>query len=146
MAREQLDPARLRLRRAVQYQEAGRDLYGPAMGDMAHGYALNHLGKGYRLRTEIAVAQGRIDSAARHYQQARRTMLAAIDVAPTLGYPFGHLFDLLRLVEDRGLENALALNVGEERTALRRRLESLEGEKGREVRRWLEEHYPEVWS
>jgi tetratricopeptide (TPR) repeat protein len=146
MARGQLGPARLRLRRAADYQEAGRDLYTPPMGDLARAYALNHLGKSYRLRTEIAVAQGRIDSAARHFVDARQTMLAAIDAAPELGYPFGHLFDLLRLVEEKGLEESLDLSVAEERTALRHRLEALEDERGCEARRWLAGHYPEVWG
>jgi tetratricopeptide (TPR) repeat protein len=146
MARGQFGPARLRLRRAVDYQEAGRDLYGPPMGDLARAYALNHLGKSYRLRTEIAVAQGRIDSAARHFADARHTMLEAIDAAPELGYPFGHLFDLLRLVEEKGLAEAFDLNVAEERAALRRRLEALDDERGREARRWLEGHYAEVWG
>jgi tetratricopeptide (TPR) repeat protein len=146
MARGQLGPARLRLRRAVIYQEAGRDLYGPPMSDLAQAYALNHLGKSYRLRTEIAVAQGRIDSAARHFAAARRVLLQAIDGAPGLGYPFGHLFDLLRLVEEKGLEEAFDLSVAEERAALRKRLEALERDRGREARRWLEGHYPEVWG
>jgi tetratricopeptide (TPR) repeat protein len=145
IARGQLGPARLRLHRAVAFQEAGRDLYGPPMGDLARAFALNHLGKSYRLRTEVAVAQGRIDSAARHFADARSTMLEAIDVAPELGYPFGHLFDLLRLVEEKGLEEALGLSVAHERSALRERLEALDGERGRELRTWLRAHYPEVW-
>jgi tetratricopeptide (TPR) repeat protein len=145
IARARLGPARVRLQRAVAYQESGHDLYGPPMGEMARAFALNHLGKSYQLRTEVAVAQGRIDSAARHFADARRTMLEAIDVAPDLGYPFGHLFDLLRLVKDKGLEEVLGLDVAQERADLRRRLEALESERGREERAWLQTHYPEVW-
>jgi hypothetical protein len=146
IARGQWGPARARLRRAAELQEAGRDLYAPPMGDLARAYALNHLGKSYRLRTEIAVAQGRIDSAARHFADARRTMLAAIAAAPALGYPFGHLFDLLRLVEEKELAEAFDLNVEEQRTALRHRLEALDNERGREAQEWLRAHYSEVWG
>ncbi|MBN1657327.1 MAG: SIR2 family protein [Anaerolineae bacterium] len=146
MARGRLDAARLRLRRAVDYQEAGRDLYAPPMGGMACAYALNHLGKGYRLRTEIAMTQGRVDDAARHFEAARQTLLAAIEVAPTLGYPFSHLFDLLRLAEEKGLEKALNLSVAHERAALRRQLETMDEEEGYAVREWLARHYPEVWQ
>ncbi|HSJ55532.1 MAG TPA: SIR2 family protein, partial [Anaerolineae bacterium] len=141
MARGRLDAARLRLHRAVGYQEAGRDLYAPPMGRMARAYALNHLGKGYRLRTEIAVTQGRIDDASHHFAAARRALLAAIDTAPALGYPCGHLFDLLRLVEEKGLEQALCLSVADERAALRRQLEAMDDEEGYEVREWLGRYY-----
>ncbi len=151
IARGQLHPARQRLQQAVACQEQGRDLYRKRMGDLAQAFALNHLGKGYRLRTEIAMAQGRIDSAGRHYVQARQTLLDAIELAPSLGYPFGHLFDLLRLVEEKGLEESLGICVADERLTLRRRLDDAglpadRGEPEPQARIWLKAHYPEVWS
>ncbi len=146
IARDQLGPARQRLQQAVEYQERGRDLYRSEMGDWARAFALNHLGKSHRLLTEIAVAQGRMDSASHSFGRARQTLLEAIDTAPGLGFPFGHLFDLLRLVEEKGLEDSLDLSLCEERAALSTRLDNLDDPWGRETKEWLRAHYPEVWT
>ncbi len=146
MARGQWEPARRWLETAIAHQEAGRDLYRPPMGAEARAFALNHLGKSHRLCVEIAVAQGQVDRAAHHFTRARETLLAAVDALPPLGYPFGHLFDLLRLVEEKGLAASLGVDVGAERAALRARLEGLSDDRGRAAREWLRAHYPEVWQ
>jgi tetratricopeptide (TPR) repeat protein len=146
IARGQLAPARQRLRQAVACQEQGLALYLQEMEGLPLAFALNHLGKAYRLRTEIAVAQGRMDSASRHFALADETFWKAIEASPVLGYPFGHLFDLLRLVEERGLAESLGVHVDQERSALRQRLDNLESACGQEARTWLRTHYPEVWQ
>jgi hypothetical protein len=146
VARGRLEPARQRLETAIAHQEAGRDLYRPPMGDQARAFALNHLGKSYRLCVEIAVAQGQIDLVLRHFARAREVLLTAVAVLPGLGYPFAHLFDLLRLAEDKGLAAALGIDVAAERAALRARLDGLDDEWGRQARRWLRGYYPEVWG
>jgi tetratricopeptide (TPR) repeat protein len=153
IARGQLEPARRRLEAAIAHQEAGRDLYRPPMGDQARAFAFNHLGKSHRLCVEIAVAQGRLDRAVRHFRHAREALLAAVEALPGLGYPFGHLFDLLRLVEEKGLAVSLGIDVGAERAALRAQLDALDDEWGRSAREWgrsarewLRGHYLEVWE
>jgi tetratricopeptide (TPR) repeat protein len=146
IARGQLEPARRRLEAAIAHQEAGRDLYRPPMGDQARAFAFNHLGKSHRLCVEIAVAQGRLDRAVRHFRYAREALLAAVEALPGLGYPFGHLFDLLRLVEEKGLAVSLGIDVAAERAALRAQLDALDDEWGRSARGWLRGHYPEVWG
>ena len=146
VARGQLEPARRRLEAAIAHQEAGRDLYRPPMGDQARAFALNHLGKSHRLCVEIAVAQGRMDRAVRHFRRAREALLAAVEALPGLGYPFGHLFDLLRLVEEKGLALSLGIDVEAERSALRAQLDGLDDEWGRSARGWLRGQYPEVWG
>jgi hypothetical protein len=50
------------------------------------------------------------------------------------------------LVEEKELAEAFDLNVEEQRTALRHRLEALDNERGREAQEWLRAHYPEVWG
>lgn len=146
IARDQLQPAWQRLLQALCYQEQGRGLYRSGMGNWARAYALNHLGKSYRLCTEIAIAQGRLDHASQNFSRARATLLEAIAAAPALGYPFGHLFDLLRLVEDKGLEESFNIHINRERIALRLRLENLNDGCGETTRAWLQAHYPEVWA
>ncbi len=146
IARGQLEPARQRLQQAVGLQEEGRDLYRTGIGDWARAFALNHLGKSHRLLAEIGVAEGRMDVASHSFARARRFLLAAIDAAPGLGFPYGHLFDLMRLVEEKGLHDSLDLDVGQERADLRQRLDSLDDTWGREARGWLQTHYPEVWD
>jgi tetratricopeptide (TPR) repeat protein len=145
MARSQSGLARQRLQRAIAYQEQGQDLYQRMGGNLAWAFALNHLGKSHRLCAEIAVAEGQLDSANQHFAHARRALLEAIEVRPDLGYPFGHLFDLFRLVEEKGLAGPLGLCLEEERAALGRRIDGVDTARGREQRLWLQEHYPEVW-
>lgn len=145
IARGQLDPARQRLRHAVGLQEEGRDLYGTEIGDWARAYGLNHLGKSHRLLAEIAVSEGRMDIASHSFASARHFLLAAINTAPELGFPYGHLFDLMRLIEQKGLQDSLDLVVDQERAELRQRLDRLDDTWGREARAWLRAHYPEVW-
>lgn len=146
IARGHLGPARRRLEQAVAFQEQGRDLYRQRMGHLARAFALNHLGKAYRLSTEVAVAEGRMDRVGHHFALARQTLLESIEAAPGLGYPFGHLFDLLRLVEEKGLEESLDLHVDTERMALRQRLNGLDDELSEQARVWLQVQYPEVWE
>ena len=146
IARDQLGPASPRLLQAVDYQERGRDLYHSKMGGWARAFALNHLGKSHRLLTEIAVGQGRMDKAGQSFARARQTLLEAIDAAPGLGYPFGHLFDLLRLVEEKGLEDSLDLSLQEERAVLRQRLDRLDDTRSSGTKAWLQAHYSEVWG
>ncbi len=146
VARGRLEPARRRLEAAIAHQEAGRNLYGPPLGDQARAFALNHLGKSHRLCVEIAVAQGRLDRAVRHFRQAREALRASIAALPGLGYPFGHLFDLLRLVEGKGLAASLEIDVAAERAALRAQLDALDDEWGRSARGWLRAQYPEGWG
>lgn len=139
LARGRLGPAQERLQQALAYQEEGQDLYAH-LHDQARGYALNHAGKAYRLSTEIALAQGHIDSARRSFARARHLLREAIDASPDLGYPYSHLFDLLRLVEQRGLAESLAVDVEGERADLRQRLDQA----GPQTRDWLEAHYAEA--
>ena len=146
MARGQWEQARQRLQQSIACQDAGRDLYRQWMEVPARAFALNHLGKSYRLCVEIAVAQGRMDSDSRAFAHAHETLLRAIEVYPELGYPFGHLFDLLRLVEAKGLEELLGICVAGERTALRQRLDGLRDPGAGQRTSWLQAHYPEVWK
>jgi hypothetical protein len=139
MARGRLEEAAGRLQQALLYQEDGRDLYDRLVGG-ARAFALNHLGKTYRLGTEIAVALGRMDDARRWFDRARQTLWAALDVSTDLGYPYGHLFDLLRLVDAKGLAESLDVDVGAERRALRERL----GAAAPDTREWLQAHYAEA--
>ncbi len=139
IARGRLDQAQERLEQALAWQEQGHDVY-EWMAGRPRGLALNHLGKAYRLGTEIAVAQGQIDRARRSYEHARRALLAAIEAGPDLGYPYGHLFDLLRLVDERGLAESLGVDVAAEQATLRRRLAVADPQAGA----WLAAHYPEA--
>lgn len=146
MARGQADLARQRLEQAIACQEQGEDLYQRARGNLAWAFALNHLGKSHRLCVEIAVAEGRIDSASHHFAQARRALLEAVEVRSDLGYPFGHLFDLFRLVEEKGLAGSLGVCLDEERAILSRRIDAVNTARGQEQQAWLQDHYPEVWK
>lgn len=141
MARGRPAEADERLQQALAYQEKGQDLYDRLAGG-PRAFALNYLGKSYRLSTEIAVAQGRMDDARRCFARACRALWAALDADASIGYPFGHLFDLLRLVDERGLAESLDVDVEHERSALRERLAPVAAP----AREWLEAHYPEARS